>query len=1227
VVDKYSISFRGPPTTLVGTPLALFALLFGVLSFAYAARYYVAIAAVLLSPSANGNGTKNGANGGTAAVKTNGGLSAPPFVSVHIALYNEKNVVQRILEACGALAYPNFEVVVVDDSTDETTDILMKFIHDHRGGNPRFKLVHREGREGFKGGALNEALKSTDPRAQYVVVFDADFVPPPDTIVKLTEYFGKNGTNGHENGNGNNSHYTILSFNPNIAPSLEVFATLNDFLSKNGTNGHENGNGNGNNSRYNNGDLAAVQGYQWHTLNRTESWLTRAVSCEYSGNYMVDRTFQEIALTMKMIAGSVYAVRADLLREFGWSQSLTEDWELTLRLYTAGYKVLYTPLVQAPAECPSTLGSLFRQRMRWAEGHTFNVKKHFVSVMSSPKLKLREKLEFLYFAPYYLQSLFLIIGTAFWSVSDQLGTHLPFWTTLFGWALVSTNLVALPLMTVTGLLLERRATADFPGVFGQILLVYALAPYQAYASLKGLLEPREGSWARTYKSGRVSGFLGRIKLRKVMKKVLPPKKKAWLPAPGIVRGWRWPAAAAVIALLCFMLAHSPIASSTSLPPSYYFYDQPAPTGFNPLGTNQQGQALLMHLTPPAGDTKSLLLGGDNSSGPMFFSDAAPSKLGLPSGASVSAHLWMNATGESECEGETTEDDNSSISSSSSSSSGSPSSPSTSGQDDDHESRGCGVASTFNDTPVPTWDYLWFSSAISLQSAATDGLTILFSGQTVNLHLLSEKTLTLQVPDARVVFSSSSTSLCGGSASSCTTFSSGKWTTYVPPSNQGHLFLSGLSFQIPPGVSVGGASAVSWNGTVRGSAPFSLQWQWAAAAYTSLPATADSCMSSGDVMDCSTGVIDYNLLGVKPLDSTTGSAYANDDPSGTPENYKADVTGGGTGGGGSDWTGSLSAVGSASSSGQTVHVSIGIYDPQSNAIIPIRGADQVQTITVEPGISLYQVSWGSIETNQVILQGQTLVALLSTADSENPPSLLFNSASFPSSIGFPIEVPENVLAAAGLGAVGLFVATLLLSYGHSRGAPPKIVGERRGYRRIQGIVVASVAVIFLSLPFVATFNDLLSRLVISSGLAGAVASIVPYEASGISALLGALGLQAGNSADTVWLAGGFFPVTAVVAWNCSGWQSFVVLGLTSIVGLKEIRGRWRQLAVICLGVGWMYLMNVLRIALVVLLAHDAGYPVAIMFHDYAGTIIALAGLFGFWALVLGRLGKKDIGIGA
>jgi len=103
--------------------------------------------------------------------------------------------------------------------------------------------------------------------------------------------------------------------------------------------------------------VAAVQGYQWHILNAGENWITAGARTEFSDSYVMERTAQELFNGIKMIAGSVYMVRVDVLREFGWSTSITEDWELTIRLYLAGYKVLYTPYIQAPAECVSSFAA------------------------------------------------------------------------------------------------------------------------------------------------------------------------------------------------------------------------------------------------------------------------------------------------------------------------------------------------------------------------------------------------------------------------------------------------------------------------------------------------------------------------------------------------------------------------------------------------------------------------------------------------------------------------------------------------------------------------------------------------------------------------------------------------------------------------------------------------------------------------------------------------------
>ena len=190
-------------------------------------------------------------------------------------------------------------------------------------------------------------------------------------------------------------------------------------------------------------------------------------------------------------------------------------------------RVSYTPYIEDPAECPSTIPQLTRQRMRWAEGHTFNVKKYFWEVSRSAKISTREKLEFVYYAPYYLHSFMFLIGTFFWFLSEAMHEYLPFWTQVFGWSLLLSNLLALPFMGLTGLFLERNVRRDFAGILSFIVMSYVLVPFQAYASLKGLLEKKErGTWIRTLKTGKITEALTKLRLGKIWREIFPRRRRA-----------------------------------------------------------------------------------------------------------------------------------------------------------------------------------------------------------------------------------------------------------------------------------------------------------------------------------------------------------------------------------------------------------------------------------------------------------------------------------------------------------------------------------------------------------------------------------------------------------------------------------------------------------------------------------------------------------------------------
>ena len=481
-------------------------LFLGAVFFAYAVKYYLSTVMVLLTTLVgaaprNGNGSGKSTGNGIQRINDNGNgyhidIGYQPFVSVHVAAYNEHRVIERLLTALSKLDYSNYEVVVVDDSTDESVELLQRWRR-----RKRFKILHRTSRSGYKGGALREALKLMDPRTEYVVVFDADSVPFPDSIERLLPLF-------YRVSDGTSSRRFNAAFGVNEPPSEPGQIKRR-------------------------AEVAAVQSYQWHVLNKSESWLTEAVRVEYAGSYMIERPFQDAIGSLKMIAGTAYMIRADVLREVGWGTSITEDWEMTLKLYARGYKVVYTPWAETPAECVSTFARLARQRMRWAEGHTYNVRRWFLPIIGSPLVSPIEKLEFLYDATYYLQAGLFVVGSISWLVSELIfRAHVPGWTALLGWSLLFSNVFALPLMNLGGLILEEAPVRDMQGVFGALVLSFALVPFQGWAAVKGLISKDEGPWFRTPKTGRVTDEVRHLRRLHLLRRWLrgrSPAGHGWMP--------------------------------------------------------------------------------------------------------------------------------------------------------------------------------------------------------------------------------------------------------------------------------------------------------------------------------------------------------------------------------------------------------------------------------------------------------------------------------------------------------------------------------------------------------------------------------------------------------------------------------------------------------------------------------------------------------------------------
>jgi hypothetical protein len=198
-----------------------------------------------------------------------------------------------------------------------------------------------------------------------------------------------------------------------------------------------------------------------------------------------------------------------------------------------------------------------------------------------------------------------------------------------------------------------------------------------------------------------------------------------------------------------------------------------------------------------------------------------------------------------------------------------------------------ITGNFNGTAIPAGDSLWFSSVAKIQNLPASGDTLHVTHQTISFTA-NGVSYSYAVPDATINLSPNTTD------TTVSTDAAGDWIVDSPTHFSGNVFLAGVSVPLPAGLP-GGIKNVSWSGDFStDTVGVKVNWQWAAAAYSQLAGT------------------DATALGVKPADQKT-VAYPNSDHAGTPEIYRADVVGGGTGGGGSNWTGSLSATASVTPS--------------------------------------------------------------------------------------------------------------------------------------------------------------------------------------------------------------------------------------------------------------------------------------------------------------------------
>src|SRR6187397_2537662 len=112
-----------------------------------------------------------------------------PRVTVQLPIFNEMYVADRLIGAVCELDYPRhlLEIQVLDDSTDETTEIAELAVRRFSARGFDIKYLHRVDRRGYKAGALEAGLKVA--KANFIAIFDADFIPPKDFLLKTLPHF------------------------------------------------------------------------------------------------------------------------------------------------------------------------------------------------------------------------------------------------------------------------------------------------------------------------------------------------------------------------------------------------------------------------------------------------------------------------------------------------------------------------------------------------------------------------------------------------------------------------------------------------------------------------------------------------------------------------------------------------------------------------------------------------------------------------------------------------------------------------------------------------------------------------------------------------------------------------------------------------------------------------------------------------------------------------------
>ena len=182
------------------------------------------------------------------------------------------------------------------------------------------------------------------------------------------------------------------------------------------------------------------------------------------------------------------------------------------------------------------------------------------------------------------------------------------------------------------------------------------------------------------------------------------------------------------------------------------------------------------------------------------------------------------------------------------------------------------------------------------------------------------------------------------------------------------------------------------------------------------------------------------------------------------------------------------------------------------------------------------------------------------------------------------------------------------------------------RTLTGVLTLVVLVLII-LPFWTSFQDLLTRFIMQVGLYRSLQDIiVPYEIRVIGTLLTLAGFPVRvGQAYIEWTKASGGNEVIYLAWNCVGWQTLVLFGITLITGLSGRHTPASKAETLAIGILGTYLVNVLRLVLVVVVYFVAGRPFGIVFHDYFSNLLTLGWLFFFWRFSYSFTLEPKVGI--